>query len=295
MRAYAWMIAGAAGFALMGATARILGPHCSWPMIALARTLIVFVVAAVATRLSNAEYIVWRPASIWLRSIAGSVSLICSFYALTRLPLADSLTLIHLTPLWLAVLSWAILRDPPSGQDVLALVLGLLGIVLLFQPYLTTGGVAFVVAVLGSVASAFAMVGLHRLRGVSTWAIVTHFSFLSSVLTFGCWTAVSGDVTATEWDPGTLLLLLAVGLFGTVGQFCLTKAYACGHPARVGLVGLTQVAFGVALDILIWGRAFTLSSLVGIALIVTPAVWLIWRQGSRVKLPLATEGVSWTD
>jgi drug/metabolite transporter (DMT)-like permease len=274
------MVAGAAGFALMGGATRLLGDQCNWALIALVRTLIVFLVAAVATRLSGSAFIVWKPGSIWLRSIAGGVSLLCTFYALTRLPLADALTLVHLTPLWLAVLSWAWLRDPPSVQDVMALVLALGGVVLLFQPYLAGGGVAFGVAVAGSVASAFAMLGLHQLRGAGTWAVVTHYSGLSSLLALGCWLAAPGPVTASTWDQGTFLLLLAVGLSGTVGQYCLTRAYASGHPARVGLVGLTQVVFGAALDVLIWKRTFTLGALVAITLIMAPTIWLMSRTRS---------------
>jgi drug/metabolite transporter (DMT)-like permease len=75
-----------------------------------------------------------------------------------------------------------------------------------------------------------------------------------------------------------------VGLFGTVGQYCLTRAYASGHPARVGLVGLTQIVFAAALDVLVWGRAFTPVAVAGIALILTPTIWLMGRQGLREKL-----------
>jgi drug/metabolite transporter (DMT)-like permease len=278
------MVAGAAGFALMGALTRVLGDRCSWALIALVRTLIVFLTAVVATRVSGAKYIVWKPASIWLRSVAGGVSLLCTFFALTRLPLADALTLVHLTPLWLSVLSWVLLRDPPSAQDVAALVLGLAGVLLLFQPYLAGGGVAFGVAVAGSVASAFAMLGLHRLRGISPWAVVTHYSGLSSALAFACWVAVPDPAAAVAWDQRTVLLLTAVGLFGTVGQYCLTRAYASGHPARVGLVGLTQIVFAAALDVLVWGRAFTPVAVAGIALILAPTVWLMGRQSLRQKL-----------
>jgi drug/metabolite transporter (DMT)-like permease len=41
------------------------------------------------------------------------VSLVCGFYALARMPVADVLTLTNMFPVWVAVLSWPILRIVP--------------------------------------------------------------------------------------------------------------------------------------------------------------------------------------
>ena len=40
-----------------------------------------------------------------MRSLAGSFSLVCSFYALSRLPVGDVVTLTSTYPLWILVLS----------------------------------------------------------------------------------------------------------------------------------------------------------------------------------------------
>ncbi len=199
------------------------------------------------------------------------------------MPLADASTLFHLSPLWLAVLSWMLLRYQLSAQDVVALVLALTGVVLLFQPYLSTGGTAFVVAVAGSVAAAFAMVGLHQLRGTNTWAIVTHFSCLSSMLAFICWMVVPDNMAPIDWSQSTALLFVAVGLFGIIGQYCITKAYATGTPTRVGVVGLTEVVFAAVLDTSIWSRSFTVDTVLGIALILAATIWMICQQRRQDK------------
>ena len=42
---------------------------------------------------NKARYVVvWRPRVLWVRSLAGTSSLFCSFYALTRLPVAADRT-----------------------------------------------------------------------------------------------------------------------------------------------------------------------------------------------------------
>ncbi len=63
------------------------------------------VVAAGLARLAGAPLAFWRPRALWVRSLAGSFSLVCNFYALSTLPVADAVTLMNVQPLWV-VLTW---------------------------------------------------------------------------------------------------------------------------------------------------------------------------------------------
>ena len=48
--------------------------------------------------------------------------------------------------------------------------------------------------------------------------------------------------------------------------------------AKVSVVGLTQIVFAMTLDALLFGRRFTLPTLLGIVLIVAPTAWLLLRK-----------------
>lgn len=86
MRPYVWMLAGAFSFALMGALAHALHARADWTVIALARVAVPLVLSAVAAHAAGVPLVFWRPRSLWTRSLAGSVSLVCAFYALTTCP-----------------------------------------------------------------------------------------------------------------------------------------------------------------------------------------------------------------
>jgi drug/metabolite transporter (DMT)-like permease len=58
----------------------------------------------------------------------------------------------------------------------------------------------------------------------------------------------------------------------------LTKAFAAGPAAKVSVVGLAQVVFGVAFDRVFWGRTFELPTLVGMTLVLAPVAWLMLRR-----------------
>src|SRR5262245_11530267 len=99
------MLCGCVAFALMGTLAHALGPRCDWQVIALARSGLALTFAAGLAWTAGVRLVFWRPRVLWVRSLAGSVSLVCTFFALTRLPVSDVLTLTNLFPVWVAILS----------------------------------------------------------------------------------------------------------------------------------------------------------------------------------------------
>jgi drug/metabolite transporter (DMT)-like permease len=278
---YLWMLAGCLAFALMGTCAHALRSSCDWQVIALTRSLLALVLAAVFTLASGGRLVFWKPRTLWWRSLAGSVSLVSTFYAFTRLPVSDVLTLTNMFPIWVAFLSWPVLGEPPAGYVWLSVGSGVAGVVLIQQPHIAEGNFASLIALMSSFFTAVAMLGLHRLQGISPGAIVVHFSGVATVFCilsfflFGRGVALSGSL-----DGGSMLLLTGVGATATVGQLFLTKAFAGGSPAKVSVVGLTQVVMAMALDAALFDRSFSPATLAGIALILLPSAWLMLRQGT---------------
>ena len=89
--------------------------------------------------------------------------------------------------------------------------------------------------------------------------------------------AISADLA----EPSTLLMLAALAISGTAGQLFLTRAYAAGPPGEVAVVGLSQVAFGLGFDVLLWGRRLTPATMLGIVLVLGPSGWLAQRAARR--------------
>jgi drug/metabolite transporter (DMT)-like permease len=83
-----------------------------------------------------------------------------------------------------------------------------------------------------------------------------------------------------------MLMLLGVGISGTIGQLFLTRAFAAGVPSRVAVLSLTQVVFGMGFDILIDGRLLGPASLIGFLLVLAPTAWITARKGRiREEVP----------
>ncbi|WZO99982.1 DMT family transporter [Isosphaeraceae bacterium EP7] len=282
-----WMLAGSFLFAVMGGLAHALGSRCDWRVVALTRALVMLVSAAAMARAAGVPLRVFRPRSLWMRSLAGSFSLVCNFYALARLPVGDVLTLTNAYPLWIVLMSAAAAGRAPSLVETLGVACGLVGVVLIQQQPDLAGDdrVAVAVAIISSLSTAVAMFGLHRLRGVDARAVMAHFAGVATLVA-GAWCLAPPEMIGPHTlEPATIALLLGVGLTGTAGQYCLTKAFASGPPGRVSVVSFSQVAFGLAFDVLIWGDSATLRKLTGMALVLAPTCWLVVRGASKRRPP----------
>jgi drug/metabolite transporter (DMT)-like permease len=270
------MVCGSLAFAVMGTLAHALRLDCDWRVIALARSGVALVGAAALAVAGGARLVFWRPRTLWMRSIAGSLSLVGTFYALTRLPVADVLTLTHMFPVWVALLSWPLLGERPGWRAWLGVVSGVVGVTLIQQPHFAAGNFASLVALASSVSTAVAMLGLHRLHGIDHRAVVVHFSGVSLLFCLATLGLFGPGAAPLALPAGAdLALLLGVGAAATVGQLFLTRAFAAGPPARVSVVGLTQVVFALVIDAFVLGNPVDGRKLLGVALVGAPAAWLM--------------------
>ena len=142
--AFAWMAASATLFALMNFFARLASAHLSWTLVASTRAVIGAGVAYAVARARAAPMTVRNRRGMWWRSGWGTASMLCTFYAVSApaLPLGDSVTLLNLTPIFLAVIAPFFLDERAGRRVLIALPISLAGVVLVVRPPFLFGGVA---------------------------------------------------------------------------------------------------------------------------------------------------------
>jgi drug/metabolite transporter (DMT)-like permease len=276
---YLWMIQACIVFTAMGALAHALGKWCDWQLIAIARAaLVLFFVAGFALARGKQIFIIGSP-TLWIRSISGSLSMVCTFYALTHLPVSSTLTLTNLFPIWVALLSWPLLRERPPVQVWIALTSGSAGVYLVQQPHIGQNGLAIASAAAASLFTAIAMLGLNRLRDIEPQAVVVHFSAVATVICSASWFLFDHPPLRESASPSiTVLMLVGVGLTASFGQILLTRAFTAGDPSRVAIISLSQIVFALVPDVLIFDHKVNAWSLAGILLIIAPTGWLMARE-----------------
>jgi drug/metabolite transporter (DMT)-like permease len=299
MTPYWWMLISAAAFACMSILARDLHDECHWLVTALARTALAFVFTGTLALSRKVPLHFWRPRTLWFRSLTGSVSLLCTFYAFHHVRSAsDVIALTNMFPIWVAVFSWPLLGERPGAIVWVAVLCSVGGAWLINQPNFDAAGVAtvesrwgVVTAMISSVLSALVVIGLNKLHRLPSQAIVVHFSGVATVFCLAAMFSLSrdGKIAASDFrfGTGTIVKLLGLGLSATVGQIFLTKAFAAGSAAKVAVVALSQVVMCLAFEVGFLGRSFQWDSILGMMLIVGPTAWMLLRRDAS-RLSTAT-------
>lgn len=277
MRPYLWMVSSALSFATMGALSRLLAQNSSdWRFLALVRAALMLLFAAAIGLAMRTPFLFRGTPLLWMRSLVGSLSMIATYYTLTHLHFAEATTLIKSYPLWVALLSWAVLKERPSLKIWLAIVIGAAGVVMIARPHFADARLAIATGILSSVCTAVVMLGLNRLAAVDTRSIVIHFSMCATVVCGAVFAlAGTGASVGPIGEAKSLTMLLGMGLMGTVGQIALTRAFALGEPSRVSVVGLSELVFSAVYERILEQRTFVWTTLVGMALVAAPTAWLL--------------------
>lgn len=276
-----YMILGAISFTFMAGMANALGSRCDWRLVAQSRTVFSFFAALALARLGGAQLVFARPRILWMRSLAGTFSLMTTFYALANLPIADVLTLTNTYPVWIVLIGFLMWGEVVEPSLLLAILSAVFGVILIQQPHLDGNMLAIASALSAAVFTSVAMIGLNRLGSIDPRSVVTHFSGVAAVMMLPV-IALGGRVQWSDLrEPVTVALLAGVGVTGTVGQILLTKAYAIGSAPRIAVIGMSQVAMGLVFDIVFRQQLPPALSLLGMTFVVGPVAWIISRGKGR--------------
>jgi drug/metabolite transporter (DMT)-like permease len=215
-----------------------------------------------------------------VRGLAGVSAVACYFYAIARLRLADAVLLNQSMPLFIPLVerAWLGERIPSRLWGVLGL--GFAGLLLILRPGTGVFEPAALVGLASAVFASISQVGIRRLtRTEPVTRIVFYFGLVASVVALP---------PAVWWwkspTPATWAVLLLMGVFATVGQLTLTRAYVHATAASVGPFLYAGPVFAGLLDWLVWGRLPDALFVVG-AIVVVAAASLALRLRDTTKPP----------
>lgn len=295
VRPYLLMLCGSFSFTIMAVLVHDLvqvSRVCDWQTTAFLRAGLVALFAALKAKVAGIR-LVWKPARLWVRSVAGSCSMVCTFYAFGQLPTADVITLTNTFPLWVALLAWPLYGQRPSRAILVAIALGIVGVALVEQPHFAQRNWGVAAALAAALFTAVAMLGLHALKGIDPTAVVVHFSTVATVVCAIVLLLTSHEQNWWRLGEGSAWIkLLGMGLAALIGQIFLTLAFVGGAPAAVSVVGLTQIVFALAFDAWLFGHPVDILALLGTALVIAPTAWILahpahLRSRSTIAAPIS--------
>lgn len=202
-----------------------------------------------------------------VRGLAGVAAVACYFYAIARLRLADAVLLNQSMPLFIPLVErgWLGERVPARLWGVLGLGFG--GLLFILKPGTGVFEPAALVGLASALLASVAQVGIRRLtRTEPVTRIVFYFGLVASVAALPPAVWWWRTPSAFAWA-----VLLLMGVFATVGQLTLTRAYLHAPAARVGPFLYAGPVFAGILDWLLWRRLPDPMFLVGAVVVIAAA------------------------
>jgi drug/metabolite transporter (DMT)-like permease len=218
---------------------------------------------------------------VW-RGLVGTTSMGLGFYALTKLPLPESVTLNYATPLIIVVFSAFFLGEVVRLYRWSAVIIGFVGVLIITWPRLTilSTGIGREEALgIGAalVACCFAAVAQLLVRKLvqteSPATIVLYFLISSSLLALV--TLPFGWVMPT---PVQAVYLITAGFCGGIAQILLTESYRHADMSVLAPFEYSSLIFSVLIGYLFFGDVPTLYMLVGGIIVVGSGLFIIIRE-----------------
>lgn len=270
-----WMVFGGFAFATMGALTHQLGKDCDWLLIAFFRMLISFIIALGLCYRAGLNPFVFNNSTLWLRSFVGSSAMLATFYALTKLPISEIAIITETRPIWVAMVAGYILGETTGRRIWLSIIFGMVGVILVEHPRIVEQNFAGLMAIYAAFGGAVVMICLRKLKYLDPRIIVTHFSGTATIIALITYFSVRSEVDVSVFQSSyVIIMLLGVGIFGTIGQLAMTKAFSVGEAPSVASASFIKVGFSAGYDLLIWNYVFNMPTIIGMALILLSTAWL---------------------
>ena len=215
--------------------------------------------------------------------------MLATFYALTKLPISEIAIITETRPIWVALVAGYILGETTGKKIWLSIIFGMVGVILVEHPRIMEQNFASLMAVYAALGGgAVVMICLRKLKDLDPRVIVTHFSGTATIITLITLFSVRGEVDLSVFNNTNIIfMLLGVGVFGTIGQLAMTKAFSVGEAPSVASASFIKVGFSAGYDLLIWNYIFSPTTIVGMTLILVSTGWLIGKKKleSESKIP----------
>jgi S-adenosylmethionine uptake transporter len=280
-----WMLAAGLAFSLMGVLVKLAAAQFTAAELVFYRCAVQMAVSFALLHRAGLSIRTRRFGMHVHRGIAGFVSLFMFFYSLTALSVATAMTLNYTSPLFLALLLAWLARERPGAKLVGTVLLGFAGALLVLQPTLHAdqlyGGL---IGLASGATSAVAYWNVRELvRAEEPEGRVVFYFAAFALLGSFVW------MVPQQWHavtPGSGLLLLGVGVTGTLGQLAMTRAYGKGRTLVTAALSYSGIVFSSVIGIAFLGDTVGWSSGIGMALIVAAGIVAVQLRPAVRKEPV---------
>ncbi len=215
-----------------------------------------------------------------IRSLFGTMGILCNFYAVDHLVLADASMLSKMSPFFAILFSYFLLKEKVSLVQGIAVAGAFVGSLLIIKP---TGfdltRLPAVIGLLGGLGAgvAYTFVRIIGKRGEKGPFIVCFFSGFSLLVMLPMLLASYQSMSIKQFA-----ILMLCGLAAAGGQFSITAAYCYAPAKEISVFDYSQIVFSAIFGFVLFGQVPDLYSWLGYLVICGMGIWMFLYQKREV-------------
>ena len=256
-------------FCLMSVFVRLAGDVPTMQK-AFFRNIVAAILAAVLLARSKSGFSFQKKnlPDLLLRSSIGTAGILCNFWAVDHLRIADANILNKLSPFFAILMSIFILKEKPSRIEWLSVLLAFIGAAFVAKPSAGIASFPALIAILGgfTAGAAYTYVRKLGLEGERGPVVVMFFSAFSTLVLL--------PNLLLHYHPMTmkqLIFLIFAGMSAAGGQLSITTAYQNAPARDISVFDYSQVVYAAIFGLILFGEIPDVWSIAGYVIIIGTA------------------------
>jgi drug/metabolite transporter (DMT)-like permease len=282
-----YIVLSALGFALMTSFVKLVNNyHIPVFEIVAVRAFVSLVLSYAVIKRKRISALGINRKLLFARGAVGTLALVCVYFSVTILPLAEATILQYVHPVFTALLAVIFLKEKVQNSTLICIGLCIIGLMVIVDPRTAFSANAnlplfsVLLALLGAFGSAVAYIIVKQLsKTEDSSVIIFYFPMVALPLSI---VLLGSDFVIPS--ANALILMIFVGVFTQIGQLGLTKALQHEVASKITAFSYIQVVFAMLLGAVIFNELPTLWTLIGGGLILSGA--LVNALGVFDKKPL---------
>lgn len=265
------MILGEIFFVIAGALIKELATHLPLSQIIFFRNIFGFIfINTLFLKHGFASLKSEQPKTQLLRGLVGVSAMFFMVFSYSQLQLSEATLLKATTPIFIPMIAFLLLHERMTLVTWLAILLAFVGVIIING---ATGSpltisIGWISGCCAAVLAATAKVLVRKLgRTDPSKVIIFYFALIG--------TFVSLPFAVAQWQEMNVrlaVLVVALGLFATLGQLSLTKAYTVAPAGKIGLYGYSSLPVAGIVGWLIWQEPVSTQLGLGMLVIILAGI-----------------------
>jgi drug/metabolite transporter (DMT)-like permease len=223
----------------------------------------------------------------FLRSAIGVASMLCGFWALGHLPLAQAISLSYAAPLFVTIAAVIFLGEKVRVRRWAAVAIGFIGVLVIVRPGSAQFSLGTLVALAGALLSAVVAIQIKQLSKADAADTIVLWTYLF-------WVPISLVPALTVWEwpqPQAWLWVAATGVLGTGGQLLWTRALKIGEVSAITPISFMQLPVVAFFGWLLFGEEVGRWTIIGAGIIFAANAYIAHREAVLARRAATTAPV----